>query len=574
MIAPAYPLLRIHSWAAVVSILTGNALAQADVVPAVQFRKVAETGMAAPGTEPGVVFGALTTGLNQNLLVPKMDEAGRVAFMATLSGPGIVSSNAQGMWAEQNGALQLVARGGLPAPGTEEGVLFLGVPSLEIPFPPEGDGAHIAFRAHLTGPGGGVTNDDGLWKGGPGNVTLVAREGSTPPGLPGLSFSIPVGLANEMGHVLVKSNLLGPGVDGTNREAFFTDRTGQLELLLREGDPAPFTEPGTVLGGSIPFPGFSFNDNSNLALISRLEGPAIDSFNDQLLYVERDGALELVVREGDPAPGAGAGVTFGGNSTDLALNFVELNNDDRVAFLLRLGGAVPALSALYSDHAGALAPVALPGQPAPGTNFDYSIFSTPVLNNANQIAFGVAFPDADEDIFTPPPFGVFSDVGGSIAPVVSPGDLTLEGEVIEDAKVGEFNSAGQILLIVKIDTPTFRTGVWLREADGGIHRIAALGDLFDVSGDGSDVRGVVGVAIGGMNEAGQVALRLDFADSSSAHFVASLPCQGLSPEIGAFVAALLSPNPDPTTVCLHDGNGDGVLDGRDIQPIVESLLGA
>ena len=44
-----------------------------------QYRKVAETGMAAPGTEPGVVFEALTSGLGQTLLIPKIDEAGRVA---------------------------------------------------------------------------------------------------------------------------------------------------------------------------------------------------------------------------------------------------------------------------------------------------------------------------------------------------------------------------------------------------------------------------------------------------------------------------------------------------------------
>ena len=99
--------------------------------PMVQFRKVAETGMAAPGAEPGVVFGALTTGIGHTLMVPKLDEAGRVAFMAMLSGPGIDVTNFQGMWAEHEGELQLVARGGLPAPDTEEGVLFIGVPSLD-----------------------------------------------------------------------------------------------------------------------------------------------------------------------------------------------------------------------------------------------------------------------------------------------------------------------------------------------------------------------------------------------------------------------------------------------------------
>ena len=59
---------------------------------------------------------------------------------------------------------------------------------------------------------------------------------------------------------------------------------------------------------------------------------------------------------------------------------------------------------------------------------------TPVLNDADRIAFGVAFPH-DGGIFTPAPFGVFSDVGGSIMPVVSPGDITPEGEVIDEAQL-------------------------------------------------------------------------------------------------------------------------------------------
>ncbi|MCG8406608.1 MAG: hypothetical protein MI923_15545 [Phycisphaerales bacterium] len=552
-------------WLAIVSSSYGGA------AQSIQFRKVAETGMAAPGTEPGVVFGALTTGLNHNLLIPKIDEAGRVAFMAMLSGPGIDVSNFQGMWAEENGMLRLVARGGLPAPGTEKGVNFIGVPSLELPFPPEGGGSHIAFHAELTGDGLDVTNDQGFWAGGPGSVRLVAREGGPAPGLPGLRFSIPFGVANEAGHVLLRSDLSGPGVNNTNNSSFFTDRSGVLESFLREGDAAPSTEAGTVFGGNFPFRAFSFNDNSSVAVSAKVEGPAVNGSNDQLLYVERDGTLDLVLREGEPAPGAGPGATFGGNSGDWSLDFVGLNNNERVAFLVRLGGALSTQTAIYSDHTGVLAPVALFGQPAPGLDFDFTLFATPVLNDSNQIVFGAAFPH-DGGIFTPAPFGVFSDMSGSIAPVVSPGDTTLEGEVIDDARISGFNSAGQILLSVRIDSPAPRTGFWLRDTDGLLHRIAAIGDQFDVSGDGRDVRDVVRVVSGGMNEAGQVAIRIDFADNSSAHFVAGLPCQGISLDIDQLITALLSANPDAVTICMHDGNGDGLLDARDIQSIVESLL--
>lgn len=508
----------------VIVVFVGASIGYADPVQSIRFRKVAETGMPAPGTEPGVIFDALTTPLNQNLLIPKMDALGRVAFTGLLAGPGIKLANFQGMWAEQDGALRLVARNGQPAPGTEQGVLFRGVPSLEIPFAPEGGGINIAFHAQLIGPGVDVTNDEGIWKGGPESLALVAREGSAPPGLPGLTLGVPIVTTNGVGHVLLRTSLHGAGVDDTNREALLSDRSGVLELVLREGNPAPSTEPGTVFGGNAPFARLLINDNSDLALGVTLAGPAVGDLNDQALYVERNGLLQLVLREGDPAPGVGSGVTFGGNTPDSGLSSLAFNHNGRLAFRINLGGAAPTQPGLFSDRTGALDAVAISGQPAPGTDFDYSFFGAPILNEVNQIAFSAAFPD-DGDIFTPPPFGVFSDVDGSIALVVAPGDTTLDGEIITDARVIAFNRAGQMLLSLQVDSVTSRTGFWLRDRNGAIHRLAATGDPFDLNGDGNDVRQVIRVVSGGMNEAGQVAIRLDFVDGESAHFVASVPCQ-------------------------------------------------
>ncbi len=50
-------------------------------------------------------------------------------------------------------------------------------------------------------------------------------------------------------------------------------------------------------------------------------------------------------------------------------------------------------------------------------------------------------------------------------------------------------------------------------------------------------------------------------------------CESEAGDIEVFVSQLLAEVPDPSLLCLLDQNGDGVLDGLDIQLFVDSLLG-
>ena len=551
--------------------------------PQLEYRTVVLTGQPAPGQAEGVVFGQLTTPLNHALLVPRIDQAGRVAFQAMLAGPGVDASNFQSMWADENGQLALLARGGQPAPGTPDGVVFVGVPSLEVPFPPEFAGGQAAFFATLAGPGVGILNDEGSWAGPPSALRLVAREDDPAPGLPGVRFGFPFARISESGVVFVSTDLRGAGVSGTSNSSLWTDRSGALELVFREGAPAPLTEPGTIFGDTQNtgtagvFRFVTFDDQANLAVVARVIGPAVDSFNDELLYVERDGALELVVREGDPAPGLGHGVTVGGNSVSLLLQFVSLNNNGRVAFNARLGGSASTQTAMFSDRGGALLAEVAPGDPAPGTSFDFSFWGSPLLNNANQIAFAAALPDNDGDPFTPPPFGIWTDAGGALDAALLPGDTTTEGEVVTSAALAGFNTAGQILTTVGIQSPTFRTGIALRTPAGDLRRVAFIGDLFDVSRDGQDMREVIRVINGGLNENGAIAFRLDFAGGSSGHFVATVagaPAGDLDGDGDVDLtdlALLLADFGCMTGGCAGDLDGDGDTDLTDLSLLLGSF---
>ena len=79
-----------------------------------------------------------------------------------------------------------VALTGDPAPGTPLDVDF----SLFFGDPVIDGAGHSAFMARLTGPDVGATNDDGLWSEGSGSLALLAREGNQAPGLqPGVLFA-------------------------------------------------------------------------------------------------------------------------------------------------------------------------------------------------------------------------------------------------------------------------------------------------------------------------------------------------------------------------------------------------
>ena len=72
----------------------------------------------------------------------------------------------------------LVAREGDPAPGAGDGVVF------ENLFAPSINNANeVLFAAVLSGTGVASDNKDGIWTGPPGNLQLLARDGDPAPGL-------------------------------------------------------------------------------------------------------------------------------------------------------------------------------------------------------------------------------------------------------------------------------------------------------------------------------------------------------------------------------------------------------
>jgi hypothetical protein len=164
----------------------------------------------------------------------------------------------------------------------------------------------VSFIGGLQGAGVTQDNDFGIWsesgRGGP--VTLDLREGQHAPGTPagdvlaGFSQSSQPLTFSRSGTVALRLALAGPDVSSTNDSGVWAGMTpSQLHLAVREGDPAPGTEPGLVFS---QFDQAGVTQDGRAVFQAFLSGSGLAPDRDRGLWAEGiDGLLHLVVRRGD-----------------------------------------------------------------------------------------------------------------------------------------------------------------------------------------------------------------------------------------------------------------------------------
>ncbi|MGH2569934.1 MAG: DUF7453 family protein, partial [bacterium] len=467
-------------------------------------------------------------------VLPRIAPDGQVAFAAFLTGPAVDETNDAAIWTGlPGGNLAVAARAGDQVPDLPAGVVF---ESFSVDFalisPEVGSGA-LGILASATGSGITTSNDHGVWKYDGGEISMVAREGDVAPGAgAGVVFGGIFGAeVSGLGDLSLRASLAGPGVTAANDEGFWTDRDGALEAFLREGDQVPDLPAGIVVGGAGQYVGTgynfessTFNEASRHALQANVTGPGVHTFNNEAIWREQNGALHLLAREGDPAPGAGPGVTFGGNSVVVLFSPISYNALGQSAFDARLGGAMPTTTAMFSDHGGALAPVFMPGDPAPGTSDLFGVFGGPLLGESGRIAFRSALSSGGMY----PPFGIWWDQpgpAGELVALVLPVQSLPEDHsvmIIGTSFLYAFNAAGQLAFQATLEDPVrgIREALLLAQPDGTLRVVLDTANPFDVHGDGSDVRAVASFDFGGMDDAGTMAIRLDFEDGTFGFYAA------------------------------------------------------
>lgn len=392
---------------------------------------VVEPGGSAPGVGPGVDF--LSISSQQGTYA---GSAGDTVFLASLTGSGVTGTNSDGLWhVDPSGTVSLVARLEDPVPGAGPEVFYwgftAGFESARRIATVNGDGK-VAFLASFKGDGVGLASTAMLtWRMESGAMVL-AQKGSPVPGLPGsvyYGFGSPV--VNDAGNLAFYASVQAVGPGGINGGVLMSDRDGAgLTTLYRPGDSAPGT--GHVFesfrsaaeAGSNPV----MNVDGRLAFSGNLtqQSGVVDTSNDSGIWSEGlGGALSLVAREGDQAPGAAPGVTFGDFDTVMPM----LNGFGQTAFV---AGVNPPTTGGYTnvglwaqDRDGVLQLIVIEGgqldvddgpgidlrtvsklrslanhrDTAPGENSGNEDGRASCFNDLGQIVFAADFTDGSSGVF-------------------------------------------------------------------------------------------------------------------------------------------------------------------------------
>ena len=500
-------------------VLRGGVLAGALLLsgPAwgLSIQTVALTGDVAPGAGGAVYSG---------FIAPALDDSGRTAFFGILTGSGVSVSNSTGIWSEGSGSLALVARAGDVAPGTSSATYG------SFNAPVLNDAGQTAFGGVLA-LGGGVTssNDHGIWSEGSGSLGLVAREGHLAPGTASATyagFGAPV--LNDSGETAFRGTLTG----STNISGIWSGAAGSLALVARAGDAAPGVTGAVYSDFTDPL----INDSGQTAFRGVLAlGGSVTSSNDHGIWSEGSGSLALVAREGSLAPGT-ASATYAGFGTPV------LNDSGETAFRGTLTGSTN-ISGIWSGGAGSLALVARAGDAAPGaTGAFYSSFTDPLINDSGDTLFSAFLTGAGVDSTNDR--GIWLEGTGSLALVVREGDIAPGAGSAEYRFFGTtvLNDGGQTAFFGALTgsgvTASNNTGIWAQNSAGVLELIAREGDLLEVApGDNRTVSslsffGNTGNGDGrasGFNNSGELAFLAGFTDGSRGIFLSSFDVQAPAP---------------------------------------------
>ncbi|MFT3687023.1 MAG: GC-type dockerin domain-anchored protein [Phycisphaerales bacterium] len=266
---------------------------------------------------PAAGFGSLTyAGFDSTRLSLSSD--GYLVISGTLGGLGVTTANDKALWIVSPAAVvTAVAREGDPAPGMPAGALFanfLDAQDNVVEASATTGGNTFAF-ATVTGGGTTASNDNGIWYGQPGALTLLVREGDPAPTLasPIILSTLTIPGVNSSGNYTFVSGLSGTGTSSTNNLAVYrATPAGVFTIIARKGSPAPgypTSNLNAVTAANRP----RINNSNQVLVQGTLTGGGATSNDDSFLaLINADGTSLAVAREGQQYPDLPAGVVMNG----------------------------------------------------------------------------------------------------------------------------------------------------------------------------------------------------------------------------------------------------------------------
>lgn len=501
----------------------------------------AVAGGPSPVLTPFVVSGQSSSGVAgatyASMENPIINDLGQVAFFGLLTQGvgGVTATTDQCLWVGAPGSLGLVIRDGTtPAAGAAGTTHSSAFTNLRL-----SGGGHVYFDSPLTGAvdtGTTTGTNRGAWSGTPGSLGLVWRGNSAAPGVAGAVFaatntgSTPT--VNSTGMVAFNGVLRTAvgGVTTNSDRGLWTGMPGALSLVAREGGPAT----GTIGANfAIVNGGHALNDAGQVAFTATLTGGDTVTANNTGLFLSNGGAVSMVVRKGDNVFGTGGLLQYN------SLNTLTMNDAGQILMRGAVAGAgvdSTNSNALFMGAPGSFGVLARQGDAAPGVpgaTLGQPGVSTLLLAGGDRFVFSASADDGAGSRAA-----LWHGIPGSISKLVMTGDTapTSGGSLFGDSFGSvNANTLGQVAFLnmltgVGVDTSNDGS-LWAASPLGDLTLVVREGDLFDVDTDPvlTDLRTISGISLvsGGsvsaLNDAGQLAFKLTFTDTSSALVVTTIP---------------------------------------------------
>ncbi|MEQ1905761.1 MAG: choice-of-anchor tandem repeat NxxGxxAF-containing protein [Pirellulaceae bacterium] len=223
--------------------------------------------------------------------VPALNNSGQVAFRANLVPTHVHSTATQGIFQVSGGNINVIALDGQLAPDANGTFNSFDNPVLN-------NSNQLAFRAGLIGTSGGSSDNNGIFRGSGEIITQIARAGQLAPDANGTFSNFGSPALNDLGQAAFWANLTGTSGGSRDNIGIFRGGGGSVTQIARKGQSAPDAN-GTFLGFGDPV----LNNSGQVAFDGYLDDTSGGLSDDGGIFTSDGIDFFQVIREGDSLGG-------------------------------------------------------------------------------------------------------------------------------------------------------------------------------------------------------------------------------------------------------------------------------